>query len=274
MPDYYIRTPDHESSRGPFDIEKLLTLAEASQVNENTLYYDEEKEEWIPFALNPELFAQIFPKREKLSLKTVNAQDAAATEDDERDASGGEGIDVEHMLAAAEGVTEETKHLKKRAKSFDKAASLATNGIGIAFLLSAFSLIFPQFEIIKLLYEEGTYTQILNHPFLIVGIFDLFMALFLFLAITEIFPLLRTRGMLTLGFGLYVGWAVGDPTIMLASAVGGFGIFFATIAQSYSTMIIALVCSILGNGSLAFLAFQGRFAGFFDLAKLSIIQAN
>ena len=69
MSDYYIRTPEQNESRGPFDISKLLTLAEAGQINPNTLYYDEEKEEWIPIALNDALRAQVFPEREKLSLK-------------------------------------------------------------------------------------------------------------------------------------------------------------------------------------------------------------
>ena len=52
MLEYYIRTPEQDESRGPFDASKLRTLAEAGQVTENTLYYDEDKEEWIPMASN------------------------------------------------------------------------------------------------------------------------------------------------------------------------------------------------------------------------------
>ena len=45
MSEYYIRTPEQDESRGPFTVSKLNTLAEAGQVKENTLYYDEDKEE-------------------------------------------------------------------------------------------------------------------------------------------------------------------------------------------------------------------------------------
>lgn len=269
MPEYYIRTPDHESSRGPFNIAKLLTLAEAGQVSENTLYYDEDKEEWIPFALNEELKNQVFPKREKLSLKIAGAETERV--DDELANPEAKKHDVEEMLAAAEGKTEETKHLKRRSQSFNKAASLATGGLGLSFLLSAVCLIFPHFALIQAFYSDETMSQVLNYPILLVGIVDLFLALFLFLAITELFPFLRARSMITLGFGLYIGWAIGDPTIMILSVFAGLGVFLATIAQTFSVMIVSLVLAILGNGALAYLAINGRFEGFFELAKWNLI---
>lgn len=269
MSDYYIRTPDNQSSRGPFDIAKMQTLAEAGQISENTLFYDETKEEWIPIALNETLKAQVFPEREKLSLK-VHQKSATATQQDD-EANDESQLDVEKMLAAAEGVTEETKHLKQRAKSFDKAASIATTGIGLMFLGSASWLVYPHYELIRMFITDESYSQILNYPFLLVGLFDLLMALFLFLAITETYSLLRGRAMLTVGFGIYVGWALGDPTFMAAAAVGGLGIFVATIAQTYTTMLMAIACGVLGNAFLAYLSFTGRFGDFFELANLEII---
>lgn len=71
MADYYIRTPDYENSRGPFDAAQLLSLAEAGQITENTLHYGEDKEEWVPIALNEKLNALVFPELEPLSLKSV-----------------------------------------------------------------------------------------------------------------------------------------------------------------------------------------------------------
>ena len=50
MADYYIRTPDREESRGPFEASQLLTLAEAGQITENTLHYDETKKSGPPLA--------------------------------------------------------------------------------------------------------------------------------------------------------------------------------------------------------------------------------
>ena len=64
--------PDREESRGPFDAPQLLTLAEAGQITENTLHYDESKRgvdsHWSQYQ---QLKAESFPrKRKKLSLKS------------------------------------------------------------------------------------------------------------------------------------------------------------------------------------------------------------
>ncbi|MEM8868250.1 MAG: hypothetical protein AAGC73_08280 [Verrucomicrobiota bacterium] len=272
MQDYYIRTPDHEESRGPFNISKLLTLGEAGQINENTLYYDEDKEEWMPIALNEELKAQVFPERKQLELKvaeveTTKKKKAAKEAQPEK-------IEVEELLAAAEGTTEDTKHLKEKEKSFEKAASVASSGIGLMLLLSAVALIMPHFDIVDRVIKEEAYATVANYPFLIIGLFDLVMAIFLFLAVTEVYPLLRARGMLTLGFGLYVGWALNDPILMGCCALGGLGLFWATIAQSYATMLSALLFGVLGHGYLTYQALNDRFAGFFDAVSFKFFNIN
>lgn len=274
MADYYIRTPDREESRGPFDASQLLTLAEAGQITENTLHYDETKEEWVPIALNEQLKAAVFPDREKLSLKMNQSKgDASDAEPSEAPAEQ-EGLNVTDMLAAAERDTEETRHLKKQEESFQKAAALSTSSIGIMMMLSAVTLLAPHFPAINEALSAEEVSTIFNYPFLVIGLFDFLMAVFLFLAVTEVYPLLRGRAMLTLGFGLYVGWALGDPMIMLASAVAGFGIFYATISQSYSTMLVAIALGVGGNGALAYLSIIGHFAGFFDTVYFELIPSE
>ena len=274
MPDYYIRTPDHEESRGPFDPSKLQTLAEAKQITENTLYYDETKEEWIPIALNEELKNQVFPQREKLILKVGKAGGAPTVEGEAPVAEEQSGLNVADMLAAAEGQTDETRHLKKKQESFEKAAGLASSGIGLIMLLSAVFLLMPHFAVVSEAIDEDMASTIINYPFIVLGLFDFLMAIFLFLAVTEVYPVLRGRAMLTLGFGIYLGWSLGDPTLMIVSAAAGFGLFFATIARSYPTMIVALALGIGGNGALAYLAIAGRFAGFFDEVQFEIITTE
>ena len=59
--EYYIRKPDQETARGPYNIEKLQSLAEAGQVDTETLYYDENLETWAAIASNEELRHEIFP---------------------------------------------------------------------------------------------------------------------------------------------------------------------------------------------------------------------
>jgi hypothetical protein len=272
MADYYIRTPDREESRGPFEASQLLTLAEAGQITENTLHYDENKEEWTPIGLNQQLKAEVFPENEKLSLK-INSPEEASTQAENDSAEQG-GIKVTDMLAAAERDSEETRHLKQKEESFHKAAALSTSSLGLMMMLSAVALLAPHFSAINEAITAGEVSTIFNYPFMVVGFFDFIMAAMLFLAVTEVYPLLRGRAMLTLGFGIYVGWALGDPIILIASAAAGVGIFYATIAQSLSTMLVAVALGIGGNAALAYLAIIGHFAGFFDSMYFELIPSK
>jgi hypothetical protein len=278
MADYYIRTPDREESRGPFQASQLSTLAEAGQITENTLFYDENKEEWTPIALNEALKAEVFPQRKKLTLKVNQSGEKQKFADTEEPSEGEyieeEGLNVEEMLAAAEADTEETRHLKEQDESLQKAAALSSPGIGVMLLLSAVCLIMPHFSVISQAFSEARYASVVNYPFILVGLFDLVMAACLFLAVTEVYPLMRARGMLTFGFGLYLGWSLGDPIIMAAAAAGGFGIFYATIAQSYAIMVLTILLGVGGKGTLAYLAIDGRFAEFFDSVHFNLITSG
>lgn len=267
MTDYYIRTPEQDESRGPFNISKLLTLAEAGQVTANTLYYDEEKEEWIPIALNEQLEAQVFPKSERLTLRIAQSKSDQSSTDD---STGDDKIEVENMLKAAEADTQETRHLKQSQKSFERAVALASMALGLMMILSSISFLIPHIDAIQGAVNEGTYANLINYPFLLLGIFDLIMAVLLLLSVTEVYPLLRGRSMLGLGFGVYVGWALGDPLLMLAFALGGAGVFLATVAQRLSIMVLAIIMGICGNGAIAYLALNNRFAEFYGSIQLSL----
>jgi hypothetical protein len=71
MPDqeYFVRKPDSENARGPFNLEKLKSLAEAGQVDRESLYYDAATENWKKVGDNPGLCAHLFPEKVKLTLK-------------------------------------------------------------------------------------------------------------------------------------------------------------------------------------------------------------
>jgi hypothetical protein len=80
--EYYVRKPDSENARGPFDLEKLMSLAEAGQIDRQSLYYDEKSEGWKSIGGSQELCAKLFPEKTKLSLKKKGApaeQSPAAT---------------------------------------------------------------------------------------------------------------------------------------------------------------------------------------------------
>lgn len=260
MSDYYIRTPEQDESRGPFDASKLNTLADAGQVNPNTLYYDEEKEEWIPIALNTELHAQVFPKREKLTLGIRKDSEASVEDDDGKTGP----VKVEAMLEAAEGNTAERKRLTQRRKSLQRASAISAFGLAIMMVLSALYMILPLIPMISEQLPSKGVTSALNYPFILVGLFDLLMAVLLLLAVTDIYPLLRGRAMLGLGFGVYVGWAIGDPWLVGLAIAAGIGVFAATIANRLGTLIVAFILGIGSHLYLAYLALNGRFDGFFE----------
>jgi hypothetical protein len=177
-------------------------------------------------------------------------------------------------LAEAGQITENTRYLKKKKKSLQKAAVLSNSSIGLMMMLSAVFLLAPHFSAINEAISAEKISTIFNYPFIIVGLFDFIMAALLFLSVTEIYPLLRSRAMLTLGFGIYVGWALGDPIILIASAAAGLGIFFATIAQNLSTMLVAMTLGIGGNATLAYLAILDHFVGFFDSMYYKLIPSG
>ena len=274
MSDYYIRTPEQDESRGPFDASKLNTLAEAGQVNPNTLYYDEDKEEWVPLALNTELHAQVFPKHEKLTLglrKETEASEADKKKADGKADEKADGIKVESMLSAAEGNTEQRRKQTQRRKSLEKATSIAAVGLAIMMLFSALYMILPLIpELQKQLPSQGL-PSVLNYPVILVGIFDFLMAVLLLLSVTDIYPLLRGRAMLGLGFGGYVGWAIGDPLLVGLSIAAGVGIFMGTLAHRMSVLMAAFILGIGSHAYLAYLALGGRFDGFFERIVFDLV---
>lgn len=264
MEDYYIRTPEQDESRGPFDISKLITLAEASQITPNTLYYDEDKEEWIPIVVNEELHERVFPEPEKLSLKIQEEKVK------KKKSKAEVAIDAEEILAQSEGNTDQKRKIVHKKKSFERATSIAATGLGIMMILSSLFMILPLIPLMKMFGAEQRLHYILNFPTVLIGVFDLFVATLLLLAVTEVYPLARGRAMLGLGFGVYVGWALGDPIIMGASAAAGFGIFLATYTQRLSLMIFAFILGMGGNGFLVYLALQDRFKGFYEAITLNL----
>lgn len=269
MEEYYIRIPGQDESRGPFDTAKLLTLVEAGQVQKDTLFYDEEMEDWIAVGLNEKLCATLFPERKKLNLKAPIDQDPliVPTEPEEE-----RGEDVSKMLAAAEGDTEETRHRKDRQVSMERAASIAPTGLGLIMLLSAIFLGVPHITLVMAATSGGGISGLLDAPFLLVCVADLFLAFAMLLAVTDLYPVLRFRAMLTLGFGAYFGWSLGDPVVLAAFALGGLGLFAATVLQRLSQVVIALVLGIAGHALLAYFSISGRFEGFFETLSLNVAK--
>ncbi|HNX05230.1 MAG TPA: DUF4339 domain-containing protein, partial [Opitutales bacterium] len=78
--EYFVRKPDSDNARGPFSIDKLLSLVEAGQIDRQTLVYEAESESWKPIGDNASLAAAIFPEKRKLTLRRRATEAAPADE--------------------------------------------------------------------------------------------------------------------------------------------------------------------------------------------------
>lgn len=269
--EYYIRQPDSDEARGPFSVDQMLSLVEAEQMDPETLYYDEEAEEWVNVGSNDELRKALFAEKRRLSLKPKGKEDIESLNaaDDDEDA----GVSVGEMLAAAEGDTEETRHLKKASALKEKAAALAIPAIGMIMFISALINLIPNYQYVVQIIEGfqgaevdvGPILTIIEHPDMILGLADLMLAVFLFLSVTEIYPLLRIRAMAGLAYFGYVYYAMWQNAIefdtgggeramfmMIAAIAGHLGVYICTLTLNFYIMALSALVGLGGMATLAY----------------------
>lgn len=245
MQEYYIRNPDSEESRGPFTVEQLHSLGETGHVTLETYVYNVESEQWEVLESNEELRAAVFPERKRLTVKPKAEFKSLNSTEHELPP-----ITVDDLLLAAEGNTEETRHKKKENVWREKAAVLAMYLAGTAFVLSAVGLFLAQRD----LFSDFEAGKVFTHPLILVGLFDLGLALILFLQTTAVYPLIRFRTMLGAGFALFFFWAVGHPLLGVAAAVGSLGIYGLTLFLNKAPFLTSSAFAIFGMGGFIFLA--------------------
>ena len=279
MSDYYIRTPDRDEQRGPFDHSQLLTLAEAGQITQDTLYYDDSKEEWVPIASNADLKAQVFPEREKLKLKVQEPVDEETTDSKRKKKKKDKGKKVAEekevrtvtqMLADAEKEPDSVRIRRKLRESLQKAIFISNNGLSLILLLYAFMLIAPHMAVVHNAISSWQLRPIFDYPLLALGLLDFVMAILMYFGAREMHSYDRARSMLTFGFGVYIGWSLGDFNIMFASGAAGLGAFCATLSKKYTTAMLMTVIGLGGSLVLAYYSFVGYFTGFLNSVYIEI----
>ncbi|MEO0795084.1 MAG: hypothetical protein AAFX93_07980 [Verrucomicrobiota bacterium] len=253
MGEYYIREPESEEAKGPYDPDRIADLIEAGKATESTLYYDEDHEDWLPLGQNDEIRLAIDPETKPLGLKPKEVLAESLDEEDEMRPE----MKVDDMLAAAEGNTSETKHLRKRHRRAETSAAISLPALAVIMLMAAIIEIWPNVSVISDIQENGEYSLILQYPLLIVGILDLFLTLCCILSVTDAFPLIRFRLMLGLGYFGYVFWSWGDTSQMLAIIAGSFAGWVCTITLNLYAMIACAVIGILGMGMVAAITVLG-----------------
>jgi hypothetical protein len=258
MAEFYIRAPGAEEARGPFDEEKMSSLVGAGQITLETEFYDEAKSAWVAVGESATMIALLFPEKKKLGLKHDHDDIQFLNKPEE---TTGPAITISQMLAAAEGESKETKYLKEAQKKQDKAAAMAMPVLTVMMVLSGLSNVLPRYAVLIAAVIKHQFVPLLQDPFAIVGFFDFFLAVCLFLNVLTIFPLVRFRAMVGLGYFCVYYWSLGDPRGLVASICAGLGVFVCTITLNLYLMIIFAVLGVLGMGSLAYLAWMGASGG-------------
>jgi len=245
MQEFYIRKEGDEDSRGPFTLEQLASLIEAGQIDRQTFYYDSVAEKWVEIQSNIELVQILFPVKKKLSVRTKDVVETVNLNSGEEEAP----ITVEDMLAAAEGNTEETRNKRNRSRDRARAAQWAMRATSLMLVISAAGLLVPNLEKVA---ELDLFT-LLSTPEIVIGAADLVIAMLLFLEWTEIYPAVRIRAALGLGFfAVYFGALPGQGLALASVLAGSLAAFFLTMICNVWGVVTLSLIGLAGMGGFAY----------------------
>jgi hypothetical protein len=241
--EFYIRSASETEARGPFSVEQLVSLAETGQVTPETFYYDANAEKWIVIAENADVHTLVFPEKKKLTIKKAPQVATLNKESDTRSP-----ISVHDMLAAAEGKTEDTKDKGAIVVMAHRCAKAGLWGCIFMLVIAAAAEILPSIDVLMKFTPAG----LLHAPLLILGMIDVFLAVMLLLGLVSVYPFIRFRAMLGLGFLGFVFWTRGEHTLLLATLAGSLGLYISTVFVSYVPIAIGLLLGLGGMGGLAY----------------------
>lgn len=243
--EFYLRSATETEARGPFTLEQLVSLAESGKVTQDLLYYDGGSEQWVRISDNAELKATLFPEKKKLRVKPKEGMKTLNTSED-----AAQPITVDHMLAAAEGRTAETRDRSDPMESKSRAASIGLWASVLLLLISAGSLLlsYPSIDYLIAL----NFPALLTQPFALLGALDLFLALLLTLQVVTIYPVVRFRAAFGAGFVCFVLWSQGQSTPALALGLGYAGLYLCTVFVSLLPLALSVVAGFAGLITFAY----------------------
>lgn len=236
----YIRNASETEARGPFSLQQVSDLAEAGQVTAETLVYDAETEQWLTLKDKPELISVIFPEKKKLVLK---AKEFSALNKPQENAKE---ISVNDMLAAAEGRTDDTKGKENPEIAMAQAARIGMIGAIITCVLAAVGEILPGMEVLTAFSPD----KLMAHPLVVLGGFDVVLAVLLSLGMVTLYPLVRFRAALGLGIVGFIFYAQGLSAPLGEVALGCVGLYLCTVMVSILPAILSAGAGIAGMGLL------------------------
>ncbi len=242
--EYYIRKASETEARGPFNMEQLVSLAENGQADPDTYYYDAATEAWTPISGNMALMEALFPTKKILRIKPKSAAEVrnlnTVGENDQA-------ITVDDMLLAAEGRTADTKDKADPAILQSRAASIGSYACLGILILNAAAYMLPQIDLLFALDFNG----MLANPLVILGVFNLVLAVCIGLGAVTTYPLIRFAAMLGLGFAGSLFYYNDQTTLLLFSAASAVGLYFCTILINMPGVILFGSIGLFGALGLA-----------------------
>lgn len=282
--EYYVRDPEEESARGPYDVAQLNTLAEAGKVRGSTLYFDEAIESWVPIEANESLNAEVFPVRRKLTLKQAKSEDttaagpdsAADADDTDADAAvttapttppepepEAEGESVEAILTAARGETDDTETARRQAQWRERSAALALPTLAMLLLLSALKNMSVSWKAWQPLFagEEAALAGLAEQPLAYLAGFDLLLAIIVYLGWSAGFTAVRLRALVGLGYFGFLYWAAmiegvaSAPYLLILTSLFHISLLVCSTTLNFKVFVTGALGGLIGAvGSLAFAA--------------------
>jgi len=245
--EFFIRLPDAEDAKGPYNIEQLVSLAEAKKITSETQFYDDQKEVWLALRASKELHEQIFPSERKLSLRQGQSPEMELLNEAVEESS--EKVSIEQILAAADGDTDETRHKASGTKWKERTSQYTLWSITLTLLMSAGGFAYLNYE----LFASMDYFAMLKNPFAVLAAIDLILGLCMALSATSLYPIVRFRAMAGLGFLVLYAVNFDQPVMAIAAAVGMLGLFINTMTLQISVFMLSGPMAIGGTAVMIYL---------------------
>ncbi|HEY0944038.1 MAG TPA: hypothetical protein VGD81_02185, partial [Opitutaceae bacterium] len=180
-----------------------------------------------------------FPEKKKLGIKArVEVKSLNVQKEDAKP------IEVVDMLAAAEGRSADTRDKADPTEALMRNAKIGMWACTLLLLASAAALLLPSIDSLA----AGNYRALLKSPFALFGIVDVVLFLLLMLHMVSIYPLVRFRAALGIGFlGLYF-WTQGQMAPFFAVIAGYAAIYLSTIFTNLAGLSITILLGLIGMG--------------------------
>lgn len=235
--EFYIRNESETEARGPFNLEQLTSLLDSGQIDMTTLYYDAGTEQWATLESNAEMKTLLFPEKKKLKVKAKEQQSTLNSINDSRPP-----ITVDQMLAAAEGHTEETKDRRDPKTAQARAAGIGMYGAMGMLLIAAAAELFPSIDFLMAFNLD----VLPAHPLVLLGVLDVALALLLGLGMVNLYPFVRFRAALGLGFLGFIFYTQGHHFALIAVLAGSTGLYLSTVSINMLPVVLASAIGLLG----------------------------